>query len=84
MSRYRVTTPDTQRAPGKSYADFEQACETESIVCVRHLLEHHNFAGCTVRQKGRRHWGLIFDSSLFGEMTPEALAAWWGRIEADQ
>ena len=74
MARYRVTTPDTPRAPCTCCADFQQATEVESVVCVRHLLEHHNFASCTVHRKRRgNHWELIFDS------TRNTDVLWWAR-----
>ena len=38
MTRYRVTTPDTARAPGVAYADFQAAQEYISPVCMRHLI----------------------------------------------
>lgn len=74
MPRYRVTTPDTKRASGAAYADFQAADEVQSPVCVRHLMEHHDFKDCTVHRKRRgNHWELIFDS------TSNIDALWWVR-----
>lgn len=74
MDRYRITTPDTPRAPCSCCADFAQADEVESPVCVRHVMENHNFTGCTVHRKRRgNHWEMIFDS------TSGADVLWWVR-----
>lgn len=77
MPRYKVMTPDTP------HLDFEQTTEVESIVCVRHLLERWQFAGCTVWRRKHNHWSAIFDTSgPQGDYSdPPAV---WKRVEASQ
>lgn len=85
MARYRVTTPDTPRAPGCAYADFQAASEHDGAACVRHLLERYDFAGCTVHRKRRgNYWELIFDTSLLPECWLHSAHDYWARVESAQ
>lgn len=82
MPRYRVTTPDTARVPGRPWPDFEAAQECSTPVCVRHLLARYAFIGCTVHRKHREGWVLEFNSSR--AIDSSACAARWARVEAAQ
>lgn len=82
MPRYRITTPDTPRVPGRAYSDFEQGLQCATPVGVRHYLSQHGFIGCTVHRLIGKHWTIEFDSTWHNDSI--AAAAAWRRTEEAQ
>jgi len=65
MSRYRIITPTTPRAPGATCADFEQSQEIDSLRACTEVLRLHDYENCCVwlYRPRERHWERIMDTT---------------------